>query len=173
MRSALLLCLALGASLPAPGANGGCIDFKWDVGAERALFATPARVMDAGTDAANAPALLPNHLYELRLKLRPAVRFAAPPGQNAKASWGNAGLASFRVPTAGSWRLVLELPLWVDVAADGALLAPYDYQSQLECSAPHKIVTFELPVRPVFLQLSGTDASTVRIAITPAPARLR
>ena len=173
MSRALLLCIAWGASLPAVAADAGCIDFKWDVSRERALFATQARVLDAGTDAANAPALEPDRLYQLRLKLRPGVRFAAPPGQNPKASWGNGGLASFKVPAAGGWRLVLELPLWADVAADGALIAPYDYQGQQECAPPHKIVAFDLPARPVFLQFSGTDASMVRVAITVAPPRVR
>ena len=170
---ALFLGLTLCLSLPAMGADAGCIDFKWDVTRERALFATQAQVLDAGTDAANAPALTPNRLYQLRLRQRTAVRFAAPPGQNPKANWGNSGLAAFKVPKAGNWRLVLELPLWVDVAADGALLVPYDYQGQHECAAPHKIVAFELSARPVFLQFSGTDASAVRIAITPAPPRVQ
>jgi hypothetical protein len=61
----LLLALVLGcAGLPAL-ADDACVDFKWDVSKERALFAeTPAKVT-AGKDPRSAPGVVPNRLYLL------------------------------------------------------------------------------------------------------------
>jgi hypothetical protein len=171
-------CAALGALLSVSGsgallAQSACIDFKWDVHKERALFAAEPLTVSAGADAGSAPKVRPNHLYQVRLKPRSGVRFAVPPGQSPDSTWGSAGLLSLDVPAAGSYRVVLELSMWADVVAGGKLLAPYDYQGQRDCSAPHKIVVFELPAKPLILQLSGVDSSTVRIGLTSAPPRVR
>jgi hypothetical protein len=56
--------------------------------------------------------------------------------------------------------------------SDGALVAAGDFEGQRGCSAPHKIVEFELAgTRPFFLQLSNAAPDSVRLTITPAPAR--
>jgi len=76
------------------------------------------------------------------------------------------------VPQAGNYRISLDAPLWIDVLADAAALPARDFQGRPGCSAPHKIVEFELPGNtPLTLQFSGAQSATVRLAITRSPGR--
>lgn len=151
-------------------ADERCVDFKWDVTQERALFSGPATTLPAGSDTESAPAMLLNTLYAVKLLPQDKVVFAATPGKKAPVT-GNAGILTFRLPASGSYRVALDMPVWIDVAANGALVRAKDFQGQHACGAPHKIVEFELNgTRPFFLQLSGVTES-VRLTITTAPAR--
>jgi hypothetical protein len=72
----------------------------------------------------------------------------------------------------GSYRVAVDMPFWIDVVSNGALVAAKDFQGQHGCTAPHKIVEFELVgTRPFFLQLSNAAADSVRLTITATPAR--
>ena len=62
--SSIILATAFVAALPAL-ADESCVDFKWDVSQERALFAGSATPLAAAADPKSAPVLLLNHLYEL------------------------------------------------------------------------------------------------------------
>ena len=151
-------------------ADDPCVDFKWDVTQERALFSGPATPLPAGSDTKSAPAMLLNHLYAVKLLPQDKVVFAATPGKTAPGT-GNAGILTFRLPASGSYRVALDMPVWIDVAANGALVPAKDFQGQHTCAAPHKIVEFDLNgTRPFFLQLSGATDS-LRVTITAAPAR--
>src|SRR5689334_5466483 len=48
-------------------ADDPCAGFTWDVAHERALFASAAQTLNAGRDAATAPAIETDRLYELTL----------------------------------------------------------------------------------------------------------
>ena len=168
---AMLLALLLGA-LGAAARAEDCVDFRWDVAAERALFAATATSLTAGTTPKSAPSVLPNHLYALKLLPRDQVTFAVSPGGKAPSPGSHAGIMTFRLPSRGSYRVALDLPAWIDVVTDGALIVAKDYQGQHGCSAPHKIVEFDLAgTRPFFLQLSDAASDSVRLTITSAPAR--
>ncbi len=69
-----------GAALPAL-ADDACVDFKWDVSKERALFAGTPVALAAGKHASSAPAVVPDRLYKLELLNQDQVTFAAPPGK--------------------------------------------------------------------------------------------
>ena len=98
------------------------------------------------------------------------VVFAATPGKKPSGV-ANAGMLTFTLPASGAYRVALDMPVWIDVAANGALMQPKDFEGQHSCAAPHKIVEFDLKgTRPFFLQLSGTPDS-VRLTLTAAPAR--
>jgi hypothetical protein len=172
-RSALfswLLSAALGVgATPSPAQD--CVDFKWDVAQERALFAGSATAVAAGADAKTAPAVQLQHLYELKLLPQGQVTFSATPGKNPREG-SYAGMVAFKIPTAGSYRVSIDLPFWIDVVRDGALLAATDFQGQHGCNSPHKIVVFDLPgTRPFILQLSNAEPQSVRLTITATPAR--
>jgi hypothetical protein len=168
--SLILLCLI--AAAPIASADDACTDFKWDVSKERALFAKPATPVKAGTDAKTAPTLLPDKLYQLELTPQAAVHFAPEPGRKSRAETDHGGIATLKVPMSGAYRIALDVPLWIDVAASGALLQPTDFQGQHDCSAPHKIVEFELSAaQRLSLQLSSSAAASVRLTITSSPAR--
>ena len=60
-----------------------CVDFKWDVAQERALFAGNPAALTAGADAKSAPVMQLQHLYELKLLPQEQVTFAATPGKKS------------------------------------------------------------------------------------------
>jgi hypothetical protein len=171
---ALYFCaLYFGAALaaeaaPAPAAaEDPCAGFKWDVSQERALFGSSAQEQAAGKDSVSAPALVPNHLYRLRLLPRDQVRFAVPPGKDAPAVDNYAGLAALQIPASGSYRVSIDLPIWIDVAAGGALVPPRDYEAEHGCDAPRKIVVFDLDAkRQLMLQFSGVSQALIRLTVT-------
>jgi hypothetical protein len=153
----------------------GCIDFKWDVRPERALFAQKPDQASAGTDLKSAPALTPGHLYRLKLSPQAGVKFEVTPAKAADAGADAfAGIAVLKIPKDGSYRVALEIPLWIDVVSNGALLEAKDYQGQPSCNAPHKIVVFELAHgKPLILQLSRASLDSVMLALTPVPDRVQ
>jgi len=168
----LLLALILGgAALPA-FADDACLDFKWDVSKERALFAATPVSLAAGKDLQSAPAVVPNRLYALRLMPQQQVRYSVTPTKKIPATPTFGGLASLKVPMPGSYRIAVDLPFWIDVVSNGALLQPTDFQGQHACSAPHKIVQFELTGAQSFvLQFSNASQDNVLLTVTPTPPR--
>ena len=169
---AWLLVVALAAGMAPPAHADACLDFKWDVSQERALYAkTPVQVR-AGTAAKSAPLIVPNRLYALRLASQAQVSFSAMPGKRVPLDPAYAGLATLKIPAAGSYRISIDLPLWIDVVSNGELLPPQDFQGQRACSAPHKIVEFELRGAQTFvLQFSSALTDRVLLTVTPTPAR--
>jgi hypothetical protein len=168
---AWLLTAAIGTGT-APSLAEDCVDFKWDVAQERALFAGPATALAAGADAKTAPSMQLQHLYELKLLPQEQVTFSATPGKKSPRSGSHAGLATFKIPAAGSYRISIDMPFWIDVVHDGALVPATDFQGQHGCNSPHKIVVFDLPgTRPFLLQLSNAQPQSVRLTITATPAR--
>jgi hypothetical protein len=170
----LVISIALlvgGAALPAL-ADNDCVDFKWDVSKERALFAQGPVELTAGKDHKSAPGVVPNRLYKLRLAVQDQVAFPVSPGKKAMATPAFAGLATLRVESPGSYRIAIDLPLWIDVVSNGNLVQPTDYQGQHACSAPHKIVVFDLTgSQPLLLQFSNAFQDDVLLTVTAAPPR--
>jgi hypothetical protein len=174
-RSALgsiLIAIALvGAAVPA-FADDACVDFKWDVSQERALFGGSATPLAAGADAKSAPLMQLDHLYELKLAAQERVTFAATPGKKSPREGSHGGLVTFKIPGSGSYRVAIDMPFWIDVVSNGALVAATDFQGQHGCASPHKIVVFDLKgMRPFILQLSNAAPESVRLTVTATPAR--
>ena len=167
----LFLATALAAAAPALS-DESCVDFKWDVSQERALFEASPTPVAAGKDPKSAPVLLLNHLYELRLSKQEQVSFAVTPGKKSPRAGSYGGVVTFKIPASGSFRVAIDMPFWIDVVSNGALVAANDFQGQHGCSSPHKIVQFDLlGTRPFFLQLSNAAPDSVRLTITATPAR--
>jgi hypothetical protein len=168
-----LLALFLGSAALPVFADDGCVDFKWDVSKERALFAATPAAAAAGKDPVSAPVVVPNRLYRLKLLPQDSVTFAAVSSAKQAASTSTyAGLATLKVPASGNYRVAIDLPLWIDVVSNGTLAAPTDFQGQRGCSAPHKIVEFDLAgMQPLVLQFSNAVKDEVLVTVTPSPPR--
>jgi hypothetical protein len=158
-----------------PGSAAGktpadpCASFSWNVSHERAVFGELPQRINAGSSAEGAPALTAGHLYELALLPQSQARFAIAPGKSPSAE-SHAGIATFRVSSAGVYRIALDQPVWVDVVTNGAAIRSRDFQGRAGCNAPHKIVEFVFPAdTPLTLQFSGAGGSTVRVAVLQAP----
>jgi len=168
--AALLIASAL-ASIAVPAhAADPCAAFKWDLSRERALFAGPAVPLTAGKDRASAPVVAPNRLYQLQLTAQDHVAFVTPPAKKMLAEGAYAGIAMLKVPVSGGYRVAVDNPFWIDVVLNGALVTAKNFQSQEGCSAPHKIVEFELAAaQPFVLQFSGAARGSVRLSVTQSP----
>ena len=169
----IVLLAALANSFAGEAACGTepCAGYSWDVSHERALFAQPASTLPAGKDGASSTPLLPERLYQLQLLPQDQVRFVVAPGRNPRAEGSYAGLAQFPVTRAGNYRIAADAAVWIDVVADGKLVASKDFQAQHECTAPRKVVEFELAAAPhQILEISGARDADVRITITTSPA---
>lgn len=175
---AAVLCLALRPAPAAPppsappAADDPCAGFKWDVGRERALFAGTPQSVSGATDAAAAPAVALDRLYEMQLVPQAEVAFAAPPGRRNRPADARAGMAVVHIVTPGTYRISLDAPVWVDVVAKDGLIKAEDFQGAHGCQAPHKIVAFELPAAGAYVvQVSAALPERVRLAITVPPVR--
>jgi hypothetical protein len=170
--AAMFLLISMLAAAPAARADPGCTDFKWDATKERALFSGTADSISAGTDLKSAPTVVPNRLYQLQLMSLERVNFALTPGKKYHADGEKGGIATLRIPAGGSYRIALDLPVWIDVVADGSLIPARDFQGQHDCTAPHKIVEFDLAGDlPLVLQVSGSTSDSVRLTVTASPPR--
>ncbi len=173
-RNAFALFLALGfASAAQPlHADDACIDFKWDVSKERALFAGTATALKSARESASAPVIVPNRLYQLHLTPQDQVTFAVNPGKKTAAEPTFAGLATLKVAAAGAYRIAIDLPVWIDVVASGSLLPAKDFEGQRNCSAPHKIVEFDLTgEQPFVVQFSNGMNENILLTVTASPVR--
>lgn len=166
-----LLALAAGSATSAREPDGdGCQGFRWNVDAERALFASAGNSLDAGRDAASAAPLPPAQLAVVRLPAQDRVDYALPPAKLKLADGAHGGLLRFTVPSDGEYRIVLSSAHWIDVIDDATLLPSLDFHGASGCAAPRKLVRYRLPGgRPLLLQFSGAVDSTVRVSVTPEP----
>ena len=166
------LVFAVGSAARPALADDACVDFKWDVSKERALFAGTPETLPAGKDAKSAPTVAPNRFYKLQLVNQSQVSFAVSPGRKAAAASGFAGLANLKISAAGSYRVAVDLPIWIDVASNGTLVAAQDFEGQHACSAPHKIVEFDLAAeQPLVLQFSNAASENILMTVTASPPR--
>lgn len=167
-RIAAVIALALAGSLAR--ADDKCIEFAWDARAEHLLFAMKPVTIAAGTDRASTPVVSVDRLYELQLQKQSGVQFPNLPGARETMPDGYGGMVQLQVAVPGAYRVSADQPLWIDVAFNGALLRPQDYQGRRGCNAPHKIVEFVLPMGvQLTLQISNAASATARISITPSP----
>jgi hypothetical protein len=152
-----------------PPADDPCTGFKWDVSRERALFATAGATLPAGKDRASAPGVVPNHLYRVVLLPATQVAFPVTPGKSSPTDGTYAGVLMLTVPAPGRYRIAIDGAFWIDIAANGKLVAAADYEGRHDCSAPRKIVEFVLDGKaPWVLQLSDARQAAARLTITPA-----
>jgi hypothetical protein len=148
----------------------GCLGFKWDVTHEVALMKGAGQPVAAATQpGSGVPELKIDSLYVVKLADQSVMKFAAVPGKGGAAAAARAGLVQFRVSRAGRYRVSITSGHWMDVIADEKPIASVDYQGHTGCERPRKIVEFELPAdKALILQFSGSDDSTVTLAITAA-----
>lgn len=163
----LALALSAGAARPVRAESDPCNGYKWDLSRERALFGTAAQEAPAGKDRATATVVVPNRLYELTLTPVVQVSFPVTPGKTPP-SGSYAGIVSLSLPGPGKYRIAADLPLWIDVTAGSALVPAVDYEGLHGCSAPRKVVVFDLAGKSDWLmQISAADRALVRLTLTP------
>jgi hypothetical protein len=149
-----------------------CARYKWDITRERALFAATASPIAAAKEGGpSLSTIATDQAYRVQLFPAAEVVFATAPGKASPAEGSYAGMLAFKVPVAGSYRVAVDLPMWLDVVADSRLVPAADYEGQHDCAAPRKIVQFSLEAnKALILQMSGVSEASVRVTIVRASA---
>ncbi len=172
MRAATLGATFLGLSLAFLSAGPlkaqdkpACQQFEWSIGREQALFDA------AGLTPVPSGSKLDNIGSGVALQLQPnaSVAFILPPERQPKQSDSFGGVVFFAdVPKAGLYQVTLSGEAWLDVIQDGKALASTAHSGKRGCEAVRKSVRFELHPGALTVQLSGSTAKTIKVAVLPA-----
>jgi len=90
-----------------------------------------------------------------------------PKGEGEAASFG--GMASFTVEQAGTYRVGLSEPVWVDVVEDGKPAETLRFGPGPACSGIRKAVSFELKPGVHVLEISGGKTPEAGVLVERLP----
>jgi hypothetical protein len=167
MRISAVIVWALFSSGAAWAAEepSGCDKFKWPIDRERAALTAPERprLVSGAQVATTAPSAM-------TLALRPPGDAALPsPPERAPKEGTFAGFARFdKPPKAGIYTISLSAGAWVDVVQDGHILKPKAFSGATDCDGIRKTMKYELAASPFVLQISGTKADSISVAVLPS-----
>jgi len=91
----------------------------------------------------------------------------APGGAEQPKQYIYAGLAAFKIPKDGTYRIVTDEGMRIDVVADGMLVESTAFGRGPRCSG--KFVDFHLHAGEAMLQLVGAPYESVAVLILPLP----
>ena len=142
----------------------GCAAFKWPLEHERAalLASQKASVANGGAlsyDAAGA------------VKLAPFAEAGLPhaPQRAPKFPQSYAGHFTLAKPAKpGVYKITVASSAWIDVLDDGKFLRPVGVSGAVGCEGARKSVKFDLPARPLDIQVSGANESELSLIVSPA-----
>lgn len=123
--------------------------------------------LTAGIAARNAPVLPIGRGADLTLAAGARFVPLLAPGKAADAASAG-GLVMFQVPRAGTYRVALDSPAWVDVIRSGRMVAASAHGHGPMCTGIRKIVDFRLRPGRYVLQLSGSATPTLALLIARA-----
>ncbi len=158
--AALIAALPGMASADEPS---GCAAFKWPLDRERAALAGSGKPV-----VANGGALA----YDVAatLKLAPLADAGLPRAPERAPSSAQSFAGHFTLaapPKPGAYKMTIASEGWIDVLDDGAFLRPLAVSGAVGCEGARKSVKFELPARPVDVQLSGVRDNTLSLIVSP------
>jgi hypothetical protein len=166
VRPALWLVAAALAGAPGPAAAdepSGCGAFKWPLDRERAALtdAKKPAVVNGGALTFDAAATL---------KLAPLADAGLPeaPERAPKSPQSYAGHFQLEVPAkAGAYKVTISSEGWIDVIDGGHFLHPTGFSGAVGCGGARKSVKFNLPARPVVIQLSDIKSGDIAVIVSP------
>ena len=156
----VLLCASAGA--PAQEQPQACASVAepWQAARAVASALDAAGAAEAGFAAGEA----------VRLALHPdgeVANLTLPKGEGEAASFG--GMASFTVEQAGTYRVGLSEPVWVDVVRDGRPAETVRFGPGPACSGIRKAVSFALQPGPHVLEISGGTGAEAGVLVERVP----
>ncbi len=155
--------LALAPGLAAADEPTGCDAFKWPLDRERAALANPGRPAIANGGALTADAAA-------KLKLAPLAEAGLPhaPERAPKSPQSYAGHFSLAAPAKpGIYKITIASEAWIDVIDDGKFLHPKAFSGALGCEGARKSIKFDLPPRPLDIQVSGVRDGEISAIVSP------
>jgi hypothetical protein len=155
--------IALAPGLAAADEPTGCDAFKWPLDHERAALMNSGKpaVANGGALTADAAATL---------KLAPLAEAGLPhaPERAPKLAQSYAGHFALAAPAKpGIYKITIASEGWIDVIDAGEFLHPKAFSGALGCEGARKSVKFDLPPRPLDLQLSGVKDGEISVIVSP------
>ena len=162
----LWLCAAALAAAPGLATAdepAGCGAFKWPLDRERMALTDTAKpaVTNGGAVSVNAAAML---------KLAPLADAGLPkaPERASRFSPSYAGHFALAAPAApGVYKVTVASEAWIDLVDGGQYLRPKAFSGAVGCEGARKSVKFDLPARPLDLQVSGVRANEIGLIVSP------
>lgn len=105
---------------------------------------------------------------ELMLAPNDTVRYAIAPSKPGEPT-SLGGMASFAVPRAGTYRVLLGTAAWIDVVKGRAAQTSIAHAHGPACSGIAKMVDFKLTPGRYVLQIAGSKAAAAPVLITRRP----
>jgi hypothetical protein len=157
--TALALLIAASAFAQEPV---GCDKFKWPVDKERAMLGAAA----AAPSGAEIVAPLAG-AYKITLAPTDAANLPNAPTRAPRAGTNAGFVKAAALPKAGTYRVTLSEPGWIDVFQDGHVVKSGAFSGVTGCDGIRKSVKFELGASPFVIELSGVPANTISFVVTP------
>lgn len=164
MHRALIAFTAITIAAPAFAQEPvGCDKFKWQLDRERALLASAAPVTLGGDVSRPLAAAV-----KLGLSPLADVKLPMEPSRKPKSQASYAGFVRYAaVPKSGTYRITLSEGAWIDVVQDGQEIKSGPFSGATGCEGIRKSVKFDLALSPFVIEISGTTAKEIAIAVTP------
>ena len=105
------------------------------------------------------------------LKLQPLneAGLPLPPERAPKYNPSNAGHFTLAAPPeAGTYKITVGAEAWIDVVDSAAFVKSKGFSGAKGCEGARKTVRFDLPARPVTVQVSGVHDAELSAIVTPA-----
>ena len=165
---ATLLTLAAAQAMPMP-APSACAR-PGSLPPELAGWATPRMITAATTSEQLGAATLPLGAgARTMLSPTPRVTYPVQPGHpGTSPTYG--GLVAFTVVDAGTYRVALSGPAWIDLVADEKPVASSAHGHGLDCTGIRKQVDFALKPGRHVLQVSGATEQVMELLVARLPS---
>jgi hypothetical protein len=143
--------------------GSGCGGFRWPLDRERVALA------DAGKPSLpNGGPLAYDAATTLELQPLGAAQLSKPPERAPKFPDSFAGHFILPAPTKpGIYKVTISSEGWIDVLDGGDFLHPKAFTGARDCDHARKSVKFDLPARPLALQLSGVRDKQIAVIVSP------
>jgi len=155
--------LAVAPGLAAADEPTGCDAFKWPLDRERAALASPGKLA-----VANGGALTTDAAASLELAPLAEAGLPQAPERASRSPQSYAGHFALAAPAkAGIYKITIASEGWIDVIDGGQFLRPKAFSGVLGCEGARKSVKFDLPARPLDIQLSGVRNGEISLIVSP------
>jgi hypothetical protein len=141
----------------------GCDAFKWPLEHERAALADSGKA-----SVANGSGL--SYDAAATLKLAPLAEAGLPhaPERAPRSPQSYAGHFALSAPARpGLYKITIASEGWIDVVDEGRFLHPKAFSGATGCDGARKSVKFDLPARPVDIQISGVRTGEIGLMVSP------
>jgi hypothetical protein len=163
MKSACIAVLACSIAAPCLAQEPvGCDKFKWPLDKERAMLMGDTPTVASGKTLPPPPVSVVVTLVPFAEAKLPMAPERAPKSTDTFAGFVEVPA----LPKAGTYKVSLSAPAWVDAVQSGALVKSAAFSGVTGCEGIRKSVKFDLAAQPFTVQLSAVAANSIRIAIT-------